>query len=324
MASENDVIKSESISSLENAGKVENDEQNPMRGRPNSERCSRLTSTADESTKNVKTETAKDFDLDSLRMNVEESDLNFCKSSDRNFFSQCKNSSAIEETSSRKSLPSSNGKKDRVSRVRKETGKRRGKKNESESAVCDANQSGLENKDELSSAMGKPPNDISNQSDFVNKRYEDDYLNKARGNDIIYLANDGRNVYDFDDNEKEINMEGNSRWCHKLLKTKEIVADVMKREKREETTAPPYDDSDSSNSGLKLRIDESFGENLSFAESSLPDHFVLKVVDEEHGQSVFTKKTLSKSTYLGPLVGQKVREMDIPDDFNMKFIWEVR
>ncbi|KAL0270632.1 UNVERIFIED_CONTAM: hypothetical protein PYX00_007979 [Menopon gallinae] len=264
-----------------------------------------------ESTKTTKTETAKDFDLESLRTNVDESDVNFCKPSDRNFFSQCKNSSAIEETSSRRSA----SRRERGTvRSRKEAGDGRRKAN-----GCDTNLiirlSELESSDLSSRATGKAPN----QSDIVNN---DNYGNKARGSDVIYFANEGRNVYDFDDNEKEINMEGNSRWCHKLLKTKEVAADVAKREDPQ-TAAAAYDDSDSSNSGLKLRIDESFGENLTFAESSLPEHFTLKVVDEEHGQSVFTKTALSKSTYLGPLIGQKVREMDIPDDFNMKFIWEV-
>jgi hypothetical protein len=48
------------------------------------------------------------------------------------------------------------------------------------------------------------------------------------------------------------------------------------------------------------------------------------VCDPTHGLSVVTRCNLKQYTQFGPLVGQPIKEMDIPDDFSMKDIWEVR
>ena len=64
-------------------------------------------------------------------------------------------------------------------------------------------------------------------------------------------------------------------------------------------------------------------QRLTFAEASLPMSLELQVCDPTHGLSVITRCHLRQYTQFGPLVGQPIREMDIPDDFSMKDIWEV-
>ena len=65
-------------------------------------------------------------------------------------------------------------------------------------------------------------------------------------------------------------------------------------------------------------------QRLTFAEASLPVGLELQVCDPAHGLSVITRCHLTQYTQFGPLVGQPIKEMDIPDDFSMKDIWEVR
>lgn len=62
-----------------------------------------------------------------------------------------------------------------------------------------------------------------------------------------------------------------------------------------------------------------------YARDSLPECLELRMATGEHGLGVFVKGN-SVPTYaqFGPLVGKPVQEMDIPDDFPMRHIWEVR
>ncbi|CAB3385751.1 Hypothetical predicted protein [Cloeon dipterum] len=62
----------------------------------------------------------------------------------------------------------------------------------------------------------------------------------------------------------------------------------------------------------------------SFAEESLPVALLkLEERDATHGQSVVAKVVIKRLTQFGPLHGERIREMDIADDFNMRDIWEV-
>lgn len=72
--------------------------------------------------------------------------------------------------------------------------------------------------------------------------------------------------------------------------------------------------------------DESVGLEMqpSFAEMTLPELLELRVIDSAHGLSVVTKEFLPAYVEFGPLIGQPIKEMEIPDDFLMKDIWEVR
>lgn len=64
-------------------------------------------------------------------------------------------------------------------------------------------------------------------------------------------------------------------------------------------------------------------ERPTFARDSLPDCFELKLTNTKHGLGVFVKKPVPVYAKLGPLIGKPIREMDIPDDFSMRHIWEV-
>jgi len=75
---------------------------------------------------------------------------------------------------------------------------------------------------------------------------------------------------------------------------------------------------------VKLFSMSASAQRLSFAEASLPVGLELQVCDPTHGLSVVTRCHLRQYTQFGPLVGQPIKEMDIPDDFSMKDIWEVR
>jgi len=61
----------------------------------------------------------------------------------------------------------------------------------------------------------------------------------------------------------------------------------------------------------------------SYAEESLPKGLELRTVLTRHGPSVFATERITKFTCFGPLVGQRVREMDISDEAEMKYLWEV-
>ena len=61
-----------------------------------------------------------------------------------------------------------------------------------------------------------------------------------------------------------------------------------------------------------------------YARDSLPECFELKITNSEHGLGIYAKSSVPMHIKLGPLIGQPVREMDIPDDFPMRHIWEVK
>lgn len=71
-------------------------------------------------------------------------------------------------------------------------------------------------------------------------------------------------------------------------------------------------DSDSTDSNIKL----------SFAVMSLPSILCLKENNNTWG--VFAKAAIKTHAQFGPLIGKTVREVDIPEDSNMKDYWEVQ
>lgn len=60
-----------------------------------------------------------------------------------------------------------------------------------------------------------------------------------------------------------------------------------------------------------------------YARDSLPDCLELKITNTDHGLGIYARNLVPMYTKFGPLVGIPVREMDIPDDFSMRHIWEV-
>jgi len=60
-----------------------------------------------------------------------------------------------------------------------------------------------------------------------------------------------------------------------------------------------------------------------YARDSLPDCLELKITNTDHGLGIYAKNPVPMYAKFGPLIGIPVREMDIPDDFSMRHIWEV-
>ncbi|XP_018362059.1 PREDICTED: uncharacterized protein LOC108760539 isoform X2 [Trachymyrmex cornetzi] len=60
-----------------------------------------------------------------------------------------------------------------------------------------------------------------------------------------------------------------------------------------------------------------------YARDSLPDCLELKIANTDHGLGVYAKNPVPIYAKFGPLIGVSVREMDIPDDFSMRHIWEI-
>lgn len=61
----------------------------------------------------------------------------------------------------------------------------------------------------------------------------------------------------------------------------------------------------------------------SYANASLPSGCFLTKIADTHTHGVFTRETIKKFVELGPLIGPFIKEVNIPDDFNMKYLWEV-
>ncbi|CAG9854645.1 unnamed protein product [Phyllotreta striolata] len=62
----------------------------------------------------------------------------------------------------------------------------------------------------------------------------------------------------------------------------------------------------------------------SFSVLSLPNSLYLKDTNSTHGTGVFAKIEIEPFTQFGPLIGKTVKEMEIPEDINMKNIWEIQ
>ncbi|XP_077260282.1 uncharacterized protein LOC143896342 isoform X2 [Temnothorax americanus] len=60
-----------------------------------------------------------------------------------------------------------------------------------------------------------------------------------------------------------------------------------------------------------------------YARDSLPDCLELKIANADHGLGIYATNPIPIYAKFGPLVGIPVREMDIPDDFSMRHIWEI-
>lgn len=61
----------------------------------------------------------------------------------------------------------------------------------------------------------------------------------------------------------------------------------------------------------------------SYSYMSLPSCLFIKDVEGIHGLAVYARSEIKQYTQFGPLVGKTVKEVDIPEDVNMKNLWEV-
>ena len=61
----------------------------------------------------------------------------------------------------------------------------------------------------------------------------------------------------------------------------------------------------------------------SFSHDSLPPILVFDDTNTPHGTGVFSKADITEFTQFGPLIGSCVKEVDISEDSNMRYLWEV-
>lgn len=67
-------------------------------------------------------------------------------------------------------------------------------------------------------------------------------------------------------------------------------------------------------------------ENLdktSFSHFSVPSFLSIKDSNLNHGLSIYTCEDVKSYTQFGPMIGDVIKEVDIPEDFNMKDLWEI-
>ncbi|KAJ8919680.1 hypothetical protein NQ315_006208 [Exocentrus adspersus] len=73
------------------------------------------------------------------------------------------------------------------------------------------------------------------------------------------------------------------------------------------------------------KVDASLGETdkYSYSVLSVPSFVTLRDTGTSHGLGVFASNSIEPFSQFGPLVGKAVKEVDIPEDFNMKDLWEI-
>ncbi|KAI4470159.1 zinc finger protein [Holotrichia oblita] len=60
-----------------------------------------------------------------------------------------------------------------------------------------------------------------------------------------------------------------------------------------------------------------------FAYLSLPTELCFEDTGTPHGLGVFSKSNLKEFTQMGPIIGKSVKEVDIPEECNMRDLWEI-
>ncbi|XP_046735811.1 uncharacterized protein LOC124405175 [Diprion similis] len=128
-----------------------------------------------------------------------------------------------------------------------------------------------------------------------------------------------------------------ANWLNKHVDNPEVQKTVCCKDPMSEGYDKPPDDgfesdddqtnSEQSKQRIKVESEEKqliFDKDRPiYARDSLPECLELKVTSHDHGLGVYAKSRLPMYSRLGPLVGIPVKEMDIPDDFSMRHIWEM-
>ncbi|XP_057660548.1 uncharacterized protein LOC130896435 [Diorhabda carinulata] len=73
----------------------------------------------------------------------------------------------------------------------------------------------------------------------------------------------------------------------------------------------------------KSELNEEDMLKYSYSLLSLPNCLEIMDTNTSHGLGIFAKRDLEPFTQFGPLIGNNIKEMDIPEDVNMKNIWEI-
>lgn len=103
-----------------------------------------------------------------------------------------------------------------------------------------------------------------------------------------------------------------------------VVSDSLTVSEWTEKYKPVYEKKLASESDI---IENGDGDNklegFVFATLSLPSMLYFADTNTEHGVGIFTNTNIKEFTQFGPLLGRVIREVDIPEDFNMRDLWEI-
>jgi hypothetical protein len=119
-------------------------------------------------------------------------------------------------------------------------------------------------------------------------------------------------------NDKDMPLEDEKMFFEDSVKSENELDDDMEEDDGGESDDGEIDDK------MDMNVDPCEDE-IAFAEVSLPNEFEFMSSRVYSGcnRSIFTKIFIPKYTQIGPLVGVVTPEVDIPDDCNMQFLFEI-
>lgn len=103
---------------------------------------------------------------------------------------------------------------------------------------------------------------------------------------------------------------------------KYVIEDLLKHEEWLEQFIELYGKNASIEDG-KTELESSTINKFSFAYQSLPMNLYFEETNTVHGLGVFAKNEIYDFTQFGPLLGKTVKEVDIPEECNMRDIFEI-
>lgn len=178
--------------------------------------------------------------------------------------------------------------------------------------------------------------DFDDKSDLMDSEREDEYDFESDDNNVMNEGDDEDDENSVD-NENEAQTFNFCRYCSEIHVPEECLfrtcqsfiadkIDLINWTEQFTATAAAA----AANKTIKLEkiepehtdpVPSTPSNQTPFAECTLPDKFEFKVTNAQVS-GVLAKTIIPKYTKLGPLIGQKITEVDIADDCTMKFIIE--
>ncbi|XP_037027749.1 uncharacterized protein LOC119068311 isoform X1 [Bradysia coprophila] len=173
--------------------------------------------------------------------------------------------------------------------------------------------------------------DFDDKSDLIDSDREDEYDFESDDNNVLNEGDDEDDENSLD-NESEAQTFNFCRYCSEIHVPEECPFRTCQSFIADKIDFITWTDKYSSVVQKAIKIENSETENADilsqspstqtpFSECSLPDKFELKLSNAQVS-GVIAKSSIPKYTKLGPLIGQKISEVDIADDCTMKFIIE--
>lgn len=118
-------------------------------------------------------------------------------------------------------------------------------------------------------------------------------------------------------NESDLPLEDEKMFFEDSVKSENELDDDLEDEGCEEEEDGEIDD--------KMDMNTDLCDEITFADVSLPNEFEFHPsrIYPNANRSIFTKFFIPKYTQIGPLVGVMTPEVEIPDDCNMQYVFEI-